>query len=75
MPFLLVSTDSVSPVGAGQVTASLLAFMIVYAAIFTVGVLYILRLIAEGPVAAEAPTPDGEPPGNPLAAGTPEVRP
>jgi len=70
---VLRTADAVSPVGAGQVSASLLGFMIVYAVIFSVGVLYILRLIAEGP---ETPLEDGdEPPGNPLAAATGEVRP
>jgi len=70
---ILRTADSVSPVGAGQVSASLLAFMIVYAVIFSVGVLYILRLIAEGP---ETPPQDAdEPPGNPLAAGSREGAP
>lgn len=63
---ILRTADAVSPVGAGQVTASLLAFMAVYAVIFSVGVLYILRLIAAGP---ETPPEADEPPGNPLAAG------
>src|SRR5690606_9977041 len=48
---VLRTADAVSPVGAGQVTTTLLALLIVYAIIFSVGVLYILRLIAEGPVA------------------------
>jgi cytochrome d ubiquinol oxidase subunit I len=66
---LMRTSESVSPVGAGEVTASLLGFMIVYAIIFTVGVLYILRLIVHGPQAeADAPTTGGEGPGNPLAA-------
>lgn len=70
---ILRTADSVSPVGAGQVSASLLAFMIVYAVIFTVGVLYILRLIAAGP---ETPPQDtDEPPGNPLAAASREGAP
>ncbi|HEX7884622.1 MAG TPA: cytochrome ubiquinol oxidase subunit I [Phenylobacterium sp.] len=67
---VLRTANAVSPVGAGQVSASLLAFMVVYAAIFSVGVLYILRLIAQGP---ELPPRDmDEPPGNPLAAGARE---
>ncbi|HKP79409.1 MAG TPA: cytochrome ubiquinol oxidase subunit I [Phenylobacterium sp.] len=70
---VLRTADAVSPVGAGQVSASLLAFMTIYAVIFSVGVLYILRLIAEGP---EGPPQDAdEPPGNPLAAGTKGVAP
>lgn len=70
---ILRTADAVSPVGAGQVTASLLAFMGIYAVIFSVGVLYILRLIAEGP--QSPPGEHDEPPGNPLAAGTREVAP
>jgi len=46
---ILRTENAVSPVGAGQVSVSLLGFLVVYAIIFTVGVLYILRLIAEGP--------------------------
>ena len=70
---VLRTADAVSPVGAGQVSASLLAFMTIYAIIFSVGVLYILRLIAEGP---EGPPQDAdEPPGNPLAAGAKGVAP
>lgn len=65
---VLRTADAVSPVGAGQISASLLAFMVVYAVIFTVGVLYILRLIARGP--ESPPAEVDEPPGNPLAAGT-----
>jgi len=70
---VLRTADAVSPVGAGQVSASLLAFMVIYAVIFSVGVLYILRLIGEGPEAA--PAEADEPPGNALAAGAKEVAP
>jgi cytochrome bd ubiquinol oxidase subunit I len=73
---VLRTADAVSPVGAGQVTASLLAFMVVYAVIFSVGVLYILRLIAEGPGAREdAPTDMTRPPGYALAAAPDEGAP
>ena len=66
---VLRTADAVSPVGAGQVSASLLAFMIVYAIIFSVGVLYILRLIAKGPEpVSETPPERGRPPGYALAA-------
>jgi cytochrome d ubiquinol oxidase subunit I len=57
---ILRTDQAVSPVGAGQVSVSLLAFIIVYAIIFSVGALYILRLIAEGP--SPAPVADTEPP-------------
>jgi cytochrome d ubiquinol oxidase subunit I len=69
---ILRTKDAVSPVGAGQVSASLLGFLIVYAIIFSVGVLYILRLMAEGPKAVVDAGPDPSqtphPPGNALAA-------
>lgn len=64
---LLRTADSVSPVSAGAVSASLLAFMTVYAVVFSVGALYILRLIHRGPE-AEPPESGGEGPANPLAA-------
>jgi cytochrome d ubiquinol oxidase subunit I len=71
---VLRTADAVSPVTAGQVSASLLAFMAVYAVIFSVGMLYILRLIAEGPrPVAEAPPEHGRPPGYALGATTDEV--
>ncbi len=64
------TAQGVSPVGAGQVSASLIGFLIVYAIIFSVGVLYIIRLMAEGPVAgADEPTPAVQrAPGSALAA-------
>jgi cytochrome d ubiquinol oxidase subunit I len=67
---VLRTADAVSPVGAGQVSASLIGFLAVYAVIFSVGVLYILRLIAEGPAAgaAEPPSDLERAPGSALAA-------
>ena len=58
---LLRTADSVSPLAAPAVGASLLAFIIVYFIIFAAGVLYILRLMAEPPHAGEA-GPSSEPP-------------
>ncbi|HEX5775859.1 MAG TPA: cytochrome ubiquinol oxidase subunit I [Caulobacteraceae bacterium] len=66
---ILRTADAVSPVTAEQVATSLTAFLVVYAIVFSVGVLYILRLIAEGPVAGshEEEPPDTRAPGTPLA--------
>ncbi|MCR5877885.1 cytochrome ubiquinol oxidase subunit I [Phenylobacterium sp. J367] len=64
---VLRTRDAVSPIGAGEVSASLLAFMVVYAIVFSVGVLYILRLIAEGP--RPVPAQDTEPPLKPRPPG------
>jgi cytochrome d ubiquinol oxidase subunit I len=46
---LLRTAESVSPLAAPAVASSLIAFVIVYFAVFTVGVIYILRLMAAPP--------------------------
>jgi cytochrome d ubiquinol oxidase subunit I len=62
-----------SPVGPHQVSASLLAFLAVYALIFSAGVLYILRLMAQGPAGqAEAAPGADRALGTPMAAAPPE---
>jgi cytochrome d ubiquinol oxidase subunit I len=74
---VLRTARSVSPVSAGQVSASLLGFMVVYAIIFWAGALYILRLIDRGPD-AQPDEPTGaspRPPGYALAAGPDEAKP
>jgi cytochrome d ubiquinol oxidase subunit I len=43
------TAEAVSPIRAGQAATSLTGFLSIYAVVFSVGVLYILRLIAEGP--------------------------
>ncbi|MEH3116289.1 MAG: cytochrome ubiquinol oxidase subunit I [Methylorubrum populi] len=50
---LLRTADSVSPLQAPAVAASLVAFVLVYFAVFGMGVLYILRLMAQAPHAGE----------------------
>jgi cytochrome d ubiquinol oxidase subunit I len=60
-----------SPVGPHQVSASLLAFLVVYALIFSAGVLYILRLMARGPAKTDEPPADRAL-GTPMAAAPPE---
>jgi cytochrome d ubiquinol oxidase subunit I len=71
------TADAVSPIRAGQVSASLLGFMAVYAVVFGVGALYILRLMAEGPEAgAHEPTPGVQrAPGSALAKAPDEPNP
>ena len=67
---LLRTADAVSPIRASQVSASLLGFLIVYATVFSVGALYILRLMAAGPeVAGGPPSAEGHAPGSPLGVG------
>lgn len=74
---VLRTADAVSPVTKGEVSASLLAFMGVYAVVFSVGALYILRLMDAGPLAGGEPAAATvRPPGYALAAapGEPEGR-
>jgi cytochrome d ubiquinol oxidase subunit I len=52
---LLRTDQSLSPVSRGEVAGSLAVFLVVYAVVFTVGLIYILRLVAEGPGAADRP--------------------
>ncbi len=74
---VLRTRDAVSPVVASQVATSLIAYMIVYAIVFTAGALFILRLMAEGPVAAKSdPPPRGQrPPGTPMAKAPEDTSP
>ncbi|MDP1631414.1 MAG: cytochrome ubiquinol oxidase subunit I [Caulobacter sp.] len=71
---VLRTADSASPVGAGQVSVSLLGFMIIYAIVFSAGAVYILRIVNRGPSLDVEPAPSagGRAPGTPLAAAPPE---
>jgi cytochrome d ubiquinol oxidase subunit I len=55
---LLRTAESASPLAAPAVAASLLAFVIVYFAVFGAGVIYILKLMAKPPVQHEAAAPN-----------------
>src|SRR5690606_7156821 len=50
---LLRTAESVSPLDAPAVATSLVAFIIVYFAVFSVGAWYILRLMSHAPAVAE----------------------
>ncbi|MGE5721865.1 MAG: cytochrome ubiquinol oxidase subunit I [Sphingomonadales bacterium] len=52
---LLRTADAMSPIAAPAVGASLIAFVIVYFAVFSAGTLYLLKLMAAAPHAGEAP--------------------
>lgn len=66
----LRTADSLSPVSVEQVATSLLVFMVVYAIIFTAGVVYMARIATRG--FDQDPTPpsskDRRAPGSPLGA-------
>jgi cytochrome d ubiquinol oxidase subunit I len=74
---VLRTRDAVSPVTAGDVATSLIVYVVVYAIVFTAGALFILRLMAEGPVAALAePAPrQDRAPGSPLAKAPEDTTP
>src|SRR3954452_24437359 len=46
---LLRTVDSASPLAAPAVASSLIAFVVVYFAVFAAGVIYLLRLMASPP--------------------------
>jgi cytochrome bd ubiquinol oxidase subunit I len=54
---LLRTAESVSPLAAPAVGTSLLVFVVVYFAVFTVGVIYLLRLMAAPPHPGESGPP------------------
>lgn len=54
---LLSTADSASPLAAPAVGASLLTFIVVYTAVFGVGIWYVLRLMAAVPRAGEEEAP------------------
>ena len=58
---LLKTADSVSPIAAPAVAASLIAFIIVYFLVFGAGTLYLLRLMAYAPEPHEPDIPNGHP--------------
>lgn len=57
---LLRTADAASPLDAPAVAASLLAFIIVYFAVFGIGVWYILRLMGKAPESGEAGAKSGD---------------
>src|SRR5690606_38679404 len=65
---LLRTADAVSPHGVAQMSLSLALFVVIYCAVFGVGTLYVLRLVARGPQAV--PT-HGEEEGGPGRQRTP----
>jgi cytochrome d ubiquinol oxidase subunit I len=58
---LLRTADSVSPVGAPGVAASLVAFVLVYAVVFGAGLMFILREMAHAPQPGEPDVPASVP--------------
>ena len=58
---LLKTVDSASPIAATAVASSLIAFVVVYFAVFGAGVFYIARLMNRSPHPAEGDLPPDQP--------------
>ena len=54
---LLRTADAASPLAAPAVSSSLIAFVVVYFAVFAAGVIYILRLMGHPPLHGEQGPP------------------
>jgi cytochrome d ubiquinol oxidase subunit I len=69
---ILRTIDAASPVSFGAVLTTLILFVIVYTAVFSMGIYYINRLIEKGPQGASIkPEPDPDAlPSRPLSAAT-----
>jgi cytochrome d ubiquinol oxidase subunit I len=57
---LLRTEDAVSPLGAPAVATSLLAFVLVYFAVFSAGIWYLLRLMGHSPQPGETGVKSGD---------------
>jgi cytochrome bd ubiquinol oxidase subunit I len=64
---VLRTADAASPVSAGAVLTTLIAFVLVYSVVFSMGIYYINRLIEKGPTGASVKPPEGVP-SRPLSA-------
>ncbi|MFA7306835.1 MAG: cytochrome ubiquinol oxidase subunit I [Hyphomicrobium sp.] len=57
---ILKTADAVSPVAFGAVLTTLILFVLIYTSVFSMGILYINRLIEKGPQ-GKAIAPEGDP--------------
>ncbi|AGK59449.1 cytochrome bd ubiquinol oxidase subunit I [Hyphomicrobium denitrificans 1NES1] len=67
---ILKTIDAASPVSFGAVLTSLILFVLIYTSVFSMGILYINRLIEKGPQ-GKAISPEGDP--DPSAGAHPLV--
>jgi cytochrome d ubiquinol oxidase subunit I len=49
---VLRTADATSPVAASTIAISLVMFLLVYVVVFSVGILYVYRMLAKGPKTA-----------------------
>ncbi len=67
---ILRTADALSPVSFQAVAISLALFVIVYCCVFSMGILYINRLIEKGPIGKALATPNTAVPSRPLSTAT-----
>jgi cytochrome d ubiquinol oxidase subunit I len=65
---ILRTEDALSPISAATVASSLVAFVLVYLVVFSIGIYYIRRLVLGGPKPAAVAVPQGLP-NRPLSLG------
>ena len=70
---ILRTLDAASPVSAGAVLTTLILFVLVYLSVFSMGILYINKLIHKGPEGAAAEAKEALP-SRPLSAATDAAR-
>ena len=68
---LMRTADGVSAHGAGQLGTTLALFVVVYTVVFGAGLVYLLRLLAQGPVTHEGDRPVPGGPGQPRTPARP----
>ncbi len=72
---VLRTVDASSPVAAGAIATSLLLFVLVYGVVFSIGILFIRKMLGKGPVpVAAAPAADDALANRPLAVAKDAVR-
>lgn len=71
---ILRTQDATSPVIAESIAGTLLAFLVVYAVVFGIGILYVNRLLVRGPTAGTTAAVEEPLANRPLAAAAPAGR-
>ena len=71
---ILRTRDATSPVVAESIAGTLLAFLVVYAVVFGIGILYVNRLLVRGPTPGTTAAVEEPLANRPLAAATPAGR-
>ncbi len=71
---ILLTRDAVSPVPAATVAGSLALFVLIYSIVFSIGILYINRMIRRGPQPLPEPEPAEGLPNRPISSASEAAR-